>query len=826
MKRFLTLNFVLLFILSLILVTLGYSLHKLKLSFRQNLYERYSENIHSDTTQLRLDLQTLINNSDIANANLLPNLLIRFINIHPATQEVQVTIDKEVVADSSIVKQKNLPTKYSCFSIEKLSGRSIENGIFCYAMELRIYRNGKRVPARLYLLLDRNYLTTEVENQLRKMMMPVYGAMGIVLFISALLIWSIVIRNFSRLIRWSDDPTRKPPHFLIREFIQISEKMYLFARRLIEQFEQIREAMARESYLRSIMETVARINELLVMEKEETRFLTKACGILASHRNYVSASVFLRDKNGEITPESAIVAVNDSVTSDISSLCIPRETLEKLDDPNIDFIIGQADEFNRESPSCVSVRVTKGAKESRIAIFPLRYDASHPPLGYLIINTAEKTGFDREETAMLQELAGDIGFAVNAFRKEEAFEALLYRNPLTHLPNASAFHAKLNDHLGETVAIANIDRFKQINNLYGIQIADEILKQFSAFLAEIVPPKISLYHYIGDEFILLFDPSCEKNRIEEALDKIVKKIESHIFTYRGVEIMLSIRIGVSRLENALSLRECHIALREAKTRHNPIQWYTPDLNILVKQDMLQTYRIVKDALEKGRVINHYQGIFSFEKNDFTHYEALARIEKEDGTMLYPGEFIDFTKQTRLYPRLSAEVVQRALKDIEKLHRSVSVNLSVLDILNDLFCREVYRLLESTPRQCPLVFEILESENIENYDRTSEFIQKVKEYGCKVAIDDFGSGYSNFRHIAELKADMLKIDGSLIKNVVHDEQIRAIVRNINAIAHDLGMTTVAEFVSNEEIYEMCRELGIDAVQGFYRHKPSPIDKIIG
>ncbi len=824
MKRLLTLNFLFFLIFSAILLTLGYSLHRLKSSFTHDILHRYSEQIHSNTIQLRLDLQTLVNDTNNHNIKLVPTLLNRYINIHPLTKQIQVYLEGKLVADSSLDHDADKIHRLQCLPIGQLSVATIENGIYCYTITLRVYRNGHRIPAKLYILLDRDRLTTELQRQLKRMLLPVYLVMGLVLLVSAILIWTAILRNFRRLIHWSDDPTRSPPKFLIHEFHLISRKMHLFATRLVEQFEHLREAMGRESYLRSIMKTVAKINELLVSERDENRFLQKACDILASHRNYHATTILLKDEKGEITPSSTILAL-DEETDRISSLCIPREVLDAFDDPGRTHLVEPAEEFMQETERCLPIQLMVDASDTWIAIFPLRYDTHHPPLGYLVINSAEKEGFDDEEIEMLQELAGDIGFATHAFRKEKEFDELLFRHPLSGLPNAASFHSGIQNHLNSIVAMANIDRFKQINTLYGAQFADEILKQFADYLRHIVPPPVKIFHYMGDEFLLLFDRTCEKNEVERILKELLRKVEEHVFIQEGVEVMLSIRFGVTILETPLSLRECHIALREAKAKQQPIRWYTPDMHLMFKQDMIQTYGILKNALQEKRVVNHYQGIYSLEAREFTHYEALVRIRKVDGELLAPAAFIDFAKQTRLYPRLSLEVFRQALEANEKLRRSVSVNLSAIDILNDDFRHALYSALDSVNLSHPMVFEILESENIENYDMTAEFIQKVKEYGCKVAIDDFGSGYANFRHIAELDVDILKIDGSLIKHLVHDPQIRAIVHNINQIAHDLGITTVAEFVASDEILHICKEIGIDAVQGYALHKPEDLETIL-
>jgi EAL domain-containing protein (putative c-di-GMP-specific phosphodiesterase class I) len=147
-----------------------------------------------------------------------------------------------------------------------------------------------------------------------------------------------------------------------------------------------------------------------------------------------------------------------------------------------------------------------------------------------------------------------------------------------------------------------------------------------------------------------------------------------------------------------------------------------------------------------------------------------------------------------------------------------MNLSIEDILN----RDTVEFLKEKLKNCKfanlITFEILEDENISNYDNVIDFINNMKRYDCNIAIDDFGSGYSNFIYLLKLKPDFLKIDGSLIKDIHNDTNAFFIVKAINDFAHSLGMQTVAEFVHSKEVFDIVRELNIDVFQGYHFHQP--------
>jgi c-di-GMP phosphodiesterase len=164
------------------------------------------------------------------------------------------------------------------------------------------------------------------------------------------------------------------------------------------------------------------------------------------------------------------------------------------------------------------------------------------------------------------------------------------------------------------------------------------------------------------------------------------------------------------------------------------------------------------------------------------------------------------------------VIHEIFNQLQTTTHSYSINLTLDDILNQETQNTIYDLLKHTDAGNRLIFEILESEGIENFEEVSAFITHVKQYGCKIAIDDFGSGYSNFAYLMRLNVDYIKIDGSLIKHLDIDLSAQDIVRSIVEFANRLNVQTIAEFVSTASIYEECKELGIDYIQGYYLSEP--------
>lgn len=226
---------------------------------------------------------------------------------------------------------------------------------------------------------------------------------------------------------------------------------------------------------------------------------------------------------------------------------------------------------------------------------------------------------------------------------------------------------------------------------------------------------------------------------------------------------------------------------------------------------------IKEAIEKDNILAVYQPIINNKTMKIQKYEALVRLKKEDA-LISPYFFLEISKKTKFYNQITKIMIEKTINQFKNLNYNFSINLTIEDILNNEIKNYIYEVLSNSGIGERLVFEIVESESIENFDIVLDFIKKVKAYGCKIAIDDFGTGYSNFEYLLKLKADFIKIDGSLIKNIDKDILSEKVCRNIVNFAKDLGMKTIAEFVENESILQKVKELGIDYSQGYYFSAP--------
>jgi EAL domain-containing protein (putative c-di-GMP-specific phosphodiesterase class I) len=203
------------------------------------------------------------------------------------------------------------------------------------------------------------------------------------------------------------------------------------------------------------------------------------------------------------------------------------------------------------------------------------------------------------------------------------------------------------------------------------------------------------------------------------------------------------------------------------------------------------------------------------------YECLMRIMDRDNNVLVPAFFLQTAKDAKVYGEMTRMMIEKSFKVFESSPRDFSINLSIEDILDSKVTEFIFNMLDSYPDIAKrAAFEILESEGIGNYDDISAFIKRLKRYGSKIVIDDFGAGYSNFQHLLRLEVDYIKIDSSLIKDIDKDRNSQVIVGTIVDFTKKLGIETVAEFVHSREVYDKVKELGVDYSQGYFLGKPEP------
>lgn len=400
----------------------------------------------------------------------------------------------------------------------------------------------------------------------------------------------------------------------------------------------------------------------------------------------------------------------------------------------------------------------------------------------------------------------------------------LYQDSLTKLPNRLKLFTDMSILDSQTIStyiIFNIDSFDSINNLYGNHFGDNILRLVAKWLkTNLLSEETILYKLEADIYVMVCSTFIDEQTLRHYLSNISDNISHEKFLWGGAEIDISMTIGAAQ-DHVNQLKLSQIAYKEAKLAKKSFSIYDKTTNKEAEYTKnIQTSKTLKNAVDKDLIIPYFQPIMNVKTNQIEKYESLMRIKNENGDILSPFEFLDIAKQSKIYPQLSCTLIKKCVDNFKNAACEFSVNLSFLDITNKSTTKFILDLLDDTGVGPWIIFELLESEGIENYKEVMNFIEDVKSYGAKIAIDDFGSGYSNFERLVKLQVDFIKIDGSLIKNIDQNDDMKIITKTIINFAHELGIKTVAEYVHSQSVLDQVKLLGVDYVQGYHIGKPDP------
>ena len=421
----------------------------------------------------------------------------------------------------------------------------------------------------------------------------------------------------------------------------------------------------------------------------------------------------------------------------------------------------------------------------------------------------------------------------------------LYTDSLTQLPNRTKLLENMNSIKEPVLFLVNIDRFGEINDFYGTETGDDVLIEMRASISSSPIPKcLTLYRIYADEFALMCEKSCiGEHSYEEIARSLHDHIEAQPFFVKNNTVIIKVTIGVvvnpsSAQDDTLTthlLTNADMVLRYAK-QHEKDVVILHDTGMLKNEiaHNIEYIGKIKEAIASDRIVPFFQGMIenhTFQAEPYyqkiignslgipTKYECLIRLIDPDGEVVSPFFFLDVAKKAKLYPQLTRIMIDKTFSIFEHNTYEFSINLSVEDILDKKTVQFILDKLEHSGVAKQVIFEILESEGIENFEEVQQFIMKVKQWGARIAIDDFGSGYSNFAYILNLQVDFIKIDASLIKNIDKDDNARIVVETIVAFAKRLEIQTIAEFVHSKEVYEIVKEIGVDFSQGYYFHEPA-------
>ena len=431
-------------------------------------------------------------------------------------------------------------------------------------------------------------------------------------------------------------------------------------------------------------------------------------------------------------------------------------------------------------------------------------------------------------------------------------EAIAYQasyDSLTGLINRREFNSRLKalvkenskeqmskDKLSSVLCFLDLDRFKLVNDTAGHLVGDVLLVEITNILQDCLRKQDILGRLGGDEFGLLLINILPKEA-QEICCEIINQIESYRFQWDDRVFDLGISIGmISMADNSFDATEllskadlaCYKAKELGRGRVYDADEGKDISNVQMQMEYISN---VSQAIEKEQFYLVKQKIQAIDQDNsnYQHYEILLRYTDDQGNNIPPGLFIPFAEKYGVITIIDRWVVETAIKNYKAYFPDqktiISINLSGISISNKGFIDFVINLLKSVDMDLSYIcFEITETAAISHMSQALEFISRIRQLGVKFALDDFGSGVSSFQYLKELPIDYLKIDGSLVKNIVTEASDRVIIDSINCIAQMMGINTIAEFVEDEQILSILSEIGVNYAQGYGIGKPELCEKI--
>ena len=492
-----------------------------------------------------------------------------------------------------------------------------------------------------------------------------------------------------------------------------------------------------------------------------------------------------------------------------------------------------------ENPLSVSIRRTRPIKSVR-------------PM--LLIRRDGNELYVESTAAPIRDGAGQVSGGVLVFHdvteSRELNRRLSYHashDLLTGLVNRREFESRVERALKSAKAressyalcYLDIDQFKIINDTCGHSAGDVLLGQVGALLKSKVRWRDTLARLGGDEFGILLE-ACSLDEALRTAEVLREAVRNFRFTWEDRVFRLGASVGVvpiaadnEDVASIISAADSACAAAKESGRNRVHSFAENDIELMRRRREMQWAARINAALEEGRFELYRMQIQPLQRSEpGQHYELLLRMRDESGRMVSPDNFIAAAERYGLTPAIDRWVIENALRwlvseadEREKL-AMCSINLSGQSLGDDKFLPFVIEQFQKSGIDASKIcFEITETAAVASFSQANRFIQALKELGCRFALDDFGTGLSSFGYLKHFPVDFLKIDGSFVREILHDPIDREMVRSINEIGHLTGKKTIAEFAENAEIIQMLTSLGVDYAQGYGIAQPQRVLKAV-
>jgi diguanylate cyclase (GGDEF)-like protein/PAS domain S-box-containing protein len=601
-----------------------------------------------------------------------------------------------------------------------------------------------------------------------------------------------------------------------------------------------REAQARIAYLNRVYAVLSGINTLIVRSRDRDRLFDEACRVAVDVGGF----------------RMALVGVVDSGTNKISlaasagadaELLIGIHTALASDENSAGTMVARAiatkkpvlsNDLERDRHLRMSARLAESGVRSMVSL-PLI--VSGEAVGALALFAGESEFFHAEEMHLLEELAGDIAFAIDHIEKAEKLNYMAYYDSLTGLANRGLFLERMALHMrsaaaaGHRVAVylVDLERFKNINDSLGRPAGDSLLLQVAQWLTRNGGDASLFARLDADHFAAILPDIKPEWDLPRILEKSMGAFFEHAFRMNDAVFRISAKVGGAVFPDDGSdadtlFKNAEVALKNAKVSGERYLFYSQTMSERVAGKLTLENQL-RQALDNDEFALHYQPKVNLVSGEVTSAEALIRWNDPRTGLVPPGHFIPVLEETGLIYEVGRWALRKAIEDYLRWRRMglvpvrLAVNVSPLQLRNRGFVAELRQKIGvDSNAAAGLELEITESLIMEDVKHNIASLKAIREMGVSIAIDDFGTGFSSLAYLAKLPVDSLKIDRSFVTDMTLSPEGLALVSTIVSLAHSLMLNVVAEGVETDEQSRLLRLLGCDEMQGYVFSKPVPAD----
>jgi diguanylate cyclase (GGDEF)-like protein len=581
------------------------------------------------------------------------------------------------------------------------------------------------------------------------------------------------------------------------------------------------------------------INTLIVRVNDRETLFREACNIAIAEGGFRMAMLVIVDRSTMLPASIISVGKGDELLANIKSVMSSSEGMQTT-------LVAQAirekkiviSNDTQNDPRLLFGQQYAEAGINSMTVLPLII--SDEAVGILALYASESEFFHEDEIRLLNELAGDIAYAIDHIERQERLNYLAYYDVLTGLANRSLFFDRTAQHIhsaiggGHKLAIGLIDleRFKNINDSLGRPAGDSLLKQVAEWLTQFMQDASLLARIDADHFAFVVPEIKTDGNLAMLIENLMATFREHSFDLNNATFRISIKIGIAVFPDDgdtvdTLFMNAEAALKKAKLSGDRYLFYTQKMTeaVAVKLDLENQLR---RAIDNEEFVLYYQPKVNLMSGKVTSAEALIRWNDPITGMVPPGKFIPILEETGLIFEVGRWALRQAITDWLRWRNAglpalrIAVNVSPLQLHSLNFIDEVKKILSiDADAAAGLELEITESLIMQDIVHSTARLEAVRALGMTIAIDDFGTGFSSLNYLSKLPVDTLKIDRSFVIEMDKPDGL-ALVTTIIVMAHALNLKVVAEGVETDHQMRQLLSLNCDEMQGFLFSKPVPAE----